>query len=178
MVFEEMQQHKLRMKTVKSVVDHSPPWAYTPNPVDDRSGGGKSAMAKKLRGDVAATREISSSAAVVMNASAASRPQSAARIGRPGSALSTRHPGGRPTSAASRRLVEPAPPSFDVASLNESDREAYSAMLRLLTRLSNDESRAALEQLYRESEDRKLLASYTGVFPKLENEQPTACAQP
>jgi hypothetical protein len=175
MVFEEMQQHKLRMKTVKSVVDHSPPWAYTPNPVDDRSGGAKSAMAKKLRGDVAATRDISSSAAAVMNASAASRPQSAARIGRPGSAF----PGGRPTSAASRRVVEPAPPSFDVASLNESDREAYSAMLRLLTRLSNDESRAALEQLYRESEDRKLLASYTGVFPKLENEQPTtAFAQP
>uniref|UniRef100_A0A7S1QZQ4 Uncharacterized protein n=1 Tax=Neobodo designis TaxID=312471 RepID=A0A7S1QZQ4_NEODS len=90
---------------------------------------------------------------------------------RPGSAASRRPADSRPASAAQQPSTAPAAPQFDVASLKEEDRDAYAAMLRLLARLPNTDARAVLQQLYHESEDRKLLASYTGVFPKLDNER-------
>ena len=143
LVYEEMQQHKQRMKTVRPMVDLTPPWSHAP------AERPPSAAARRLRQSVAAQRP--SSAASRRSTPADGRPSSAA-----GHAVST---------------PPPVPSNFDVAALNEEDREAYAAMLRLLSRLPNADARAALQQLYHESEDRKLLASYTGVFPKLENER-------
>jgi hypothetical protein len=144
LVYEEMQQHKQRMKSVRSIVDLSPPWSHAP------AERPPSAAARRLRQSVASQRPQS----------AASR--RAAVDSRPGSAAA----GSPPTPAAAG--------SFDVAALGDEDRDAYAAMLRLLTRLPNADARAALQQLYHESEDRKLLASYTGVFPKLDNEREAA----
>jgi hypothetical protein len=139
-----MQQHKQRMKSVRPMVDLTPPWSHVP------AERPPSAAARRLRQSVASQR--------------------------PASAASHRSADTRPQSAAGPLSQGPAPApaaasSFDVAALGDEDREAYAAMLRLLSRLSNSEARSALQQLYHESEDRKLLASYTGVFPKLENER-------
>jgi hypothetical protein len=149
LVFEEMKNHKNRMKAVRAVIDLAPPWSHAAPP-----GRPASAAARKLRNNVAAARD-GDSRPPSAQARPLSRPQSAARQYSP--AVPT------PEAAAAR---------FDVAALDdEEDREAYAAMLRLLTKLSNGQSRAALEQLYRESEDRRLLAAYTGVFPKLDAER-------
>lgn len=136
MVYEEMQQHKQRMKNVRPMIDLSPPWSHNKGAAQPRP----SSAARKLRTQVTAQR-----------------PPSAAR---PAAAPS---PPCDDTRGASKE--------FDVATLQEEDREAYAAMLRVLCSISNTESRSLLEQLYRESEDRKLLAAYSGVFPKLEAER-------
>jgi hypothetical protein len=150
LVYEEMQQHKQRMKSVRSIVDLSPPWSHAP------AERPPSAAARRLRQSVASQRPPS----------AASRRTAA--NSRPGSSA------GHGPSAAGRPPTPATAGSFDVAALGDEDRDAYAAMLRLLTRLPNADARAALQQLYHESEDRKLLASYTGVFPKLDNEREAA----
>ena len=64
----------------------------------------------------------------------------------------------------------PPPAEFDLSRLTPEQQVAYRDMLRVLSAVSTSESKSMLEQLYRESEDRKLLTAYTGVFPGLEKE--------
>eukprot|EP00759_Apiculatamorpha_spiralis_P002652 PhF_6_TR11051/c0_g1_i2/m.17937 len=56
---------------------------------------------------------------------------------------------------------------FDVAALPADHQRVYMDLVSMLVSMTTDESRVVLEAAYKESEERKLLASYTGVFPTL-----------
>lgn len=153
MQYDEMHQHKLRMKAVRPMVDLSSPWSHAKlQQQQHAAAAGGGSRPDKLRSTVAA---------------ASSRPQSAKTGSRPASAAAHRVRAESPSSSRAPAKGD----AFDVAALPAADRETYADMLRLLTRLPTAEARAALEQLYRESEDRKLLVTYTGVFPKLDGER-------
>lgn len=148
MIQAEMERHKHRMKQVKAVISLNPPWGHE----DSRP---KSTIARGA--GVKAVRRPNSASGFYNTTGSTSGNLSASTV-----------PNQRSSSPQQTPL-----PCFDVSQLNDEDVETYRSMLRLLCRMSNQESRAVLEQLYRESEDRKLLAGYTGVFPKLENESGT-----
>eukprot|EP01012_Entosiphon_sulcatum_P045604 TRINITY_DN60882_c0_g1_i1.p1 TRINITY_DN60882_c0_g1~~TRINITY_DN60882_c0_g1_i1.p1 ORF type:complete len:249 (-),score=27.60 TRINITY_DN60882_c0_g1_i1:29-775(-) len=73
-------------------------------------------------------------------------------------------PHGAPSSPAA------AVREFDISILNAEHQQLYHDFVRMLCLMGNEDSRAILEQAYRESEEKKLLSGYTGIFPTLDNE--------
>ena len=49
--------------------------------------------------------------------------------------------------------------------------QLYHDFVKMLCLMGNEDSRAILEQVYRESEEKKLLSGYTGIFPSLDHEE-------
>jgi hypothetical protein len=78
--------------------------------------------------------------------------------GRPSS---TQHP--HPPAAVAE------PQGFDMTSLTDTQQGTVRDMVRLLCGLCNEDSRGLLEHMYRDSEERKLLSAYTGIFPSLDH---------
>eukprot|EP00995_Heteronema_vittatum_P009771 NODE_513_length_1331_cov_536.594384_g370_i0.p1 GENE.NODE_513_length_1331_cov_536.594384_g370_i0~~NODE_513_length_1331_cov_536.594384_g370_i0.p1 ORF type:complete len:243 (-),score=57.85 NODE_513_length_1331_cov_536.594384_g370_i0:492-1220(-) len=76
----------------------------------------------------------------------------------------------RPGSARNDGSEEPVR-EFDIGILNDEHQQLYQDFVKMLCLLGNEDSRAILEQAYRESEEKKLLSGYTGIFPSLDNEE-------
>jgi hypothetical protein len=156
LVRKEMTEHKQRMRLVKPVINLTPPWGH-----EDLRKRPVSAAARRGRPPSAQSASWSSQH---NDSSHNAAGDASAHQQRPGSALGPATRGATPAAGQQ-------PAEFDVSTLTEEDQDAYQGMLRLLCRVDNGDARRVLEQLYRESEDRKLLAAYTGVFPKLETER-------
>eukprot|EP00668_Euglena_longa_P011457 GGOE01013861.1.p3 GENE.GGOE01013861.1~~GGOE01013861.1.p3 ORF type:complete len:194 (-),score=51.20 GGOE01013861.1:293-874(-) len=77
---------------------------------------------------------------------------------------------GQPSSPDPEALAHSIP-EYDVGVLSEEHQRLYDGLVRMLCSLTNADSRALLEQAYRESEERKLLSGYTGIFPTLDAEE-------
>eukprot|EP01006_Ploeotia_vitrea_P041442 TRINITY_DN66527_c4_g5_i1.p1 TRINITY_DN66527_c4_g5~~TRINITY_DN66527_c4_g5_i1.p1 ORF type:complete len:277 (-),score=17.52 TRINITY_DN66527_c4_g5_i1:856-1686(-) len=59
---------------------------------------------------------------------------------------------------------------FDISTLSREHQGVYHELVDMLCDLGNEAARSLLEQAYRDSEERKLLNGYTGIFPSLDNE--------
>lgn len=153
LVENEMLHHKLRIREVKASVDVGLPWAHR------QQQKASSRVAHRLH-------EAAESDHKLNIAAGGSRPQSAS-VARPMTASSahTHRSHTRPTTAASSSAPLPATEEFDPSTLTTDQQSVYRDMLRVLCQLDASRSKALLEQLYRESEEKKLLLGYTGVFP-------------
>lgn len=151
MVENEMVHHKLRMREVKPSVDTGLPWAHRQQSLHT-GGGSQSRVAQKITDAAEHDRQWGAT-------SNSSRPQSATAA-RPASAsraatrLSARQEAGAQRHAA-----------FDVSQLTTDHQRIYRDMVRVLCTLEQSTTKALLEHMYREAEDKKLLGAYTGVFP-------------
>uniref|UniRef100_A0A7S1IZR6 Uncharacterized protein n=1 Tax=Eutreptiella gymnastica TaxID=73025 RepID=A0A7S1IZR6_9EUGL len=140
---EEMNGHKNRMKDIKPVIQLAPPWG---------SKGDKKPKPK------AKAQPNKPSAAPPKRAASgpAQRPSRPAAGGRMG-------PQDLGTDGQTAE--------FEVSILNEEHQQLYHDFVKMLCLMGNEDSRAILEQAYRESEEKKLLSGYTGIFPSLDNEE-------
>eukprot|EP00756_Hemistasia_phaeocysticola_P007975 Hpha_TRINITY_DN14453_c0_g1::TRINITY_DN14453_c0_g1_i1::g.157793::m.157793 len=148
LVMEEIQTHRNRMRDVKPAVNVTPPWGHQ----------------QKVRKRAATQQRIAAPPFPGGSTTppAGSRPQSA-RAGRPGTGTMTSGPAGPPGAQVGGTEYT------DVSTILPSDESqgTYQQFVDLLTTLTTEQSRMVLEAAYRESEERKLLAGYTGVFPGL-----------
>ena len=160
LIQSEMSNHKMRMKKIKSIVNITPPWGHHNDAGLPRPS---SAASNASRRPPTASRSSTSLAISQDNG----RPGSAALAGSATSVARSQRGGtGTPTPQTRQPAAE-----FDLAKLTPEQQTTYRDMLRLLSSQSTADSKAMLEQLYREAEDRKLLSAYTGVFPGLENDE-------
>jgi hypothetical protein len=159
MIRAQMDRHKSRMKDVKPVISVDAPWGH------DRA---VPAPGRGLGGGRRANRPASRPASATFSEMQASRASAGSAMDR----------GASPSRSHHQSSVHQAPPpDFDPTQLNDEDLETYRGALRLLCRMNNADARGMLESLYRESEDRKLLAGYTGVFPRLDADASSSAAQ-
>jgi hypothetical protein len=174
----EMTNHKERMRHVKAQVNITPPWSHQQLASLSRPGSSQGGVRRPPSASAASGSRAGNSTLAITQSSSLERPSSAAGHGN-----SSGFPaGGAASVARSHRSINStsngrppsgsaaAPPEFDMGKLTDEQQATYRDMLRMLSGMSTGDSKLILEQLYRESEDRKLLAAYTGVFPGLERE--------
>eukprot|EP00906_Rhabdomonas_costata_P006084 RCo008964 len=158
---EEMNGHKNRMKEIKPVVSLTAPWGHEDlprvpvkvhrdqkdatelAPVQSKKGNRKKNSQKKRQEETELDSGLSAATKKTEGSYAAAA---------------------QPTSDSVR--------DFDVGLLRPEQQELYRKFVAMLCELGNDDSRAILEQAYRESEEKKLLSGYTGIFPTLDEEEP------
>jgi hypothetical protein len=142
---EEMNGHKNRMKDIKSVISLRPPWGH----------------------EAVKTQPAKSKAK-------AKPPKRAASAG---NQRAPRDRGGATSQRDSGRMSAEGPHGgqsageFDISILNKDHQQLYHDFVKMLCLMGNEDSRAILEQVYRESEEKKLLSGYTGIFPSLDHEE-------
>ena len=167
MVENEMINHKHRMTHAKPSIDTKLPWAHQ---LQEEIIRGGSRVSHNLNAAAESDRNYNGED----SPSKPARPASTAgRPTRPSTANSVRS---AHTIGASRpkspRSAENAPPGgsepvFHVSMLSADHQQVYREMVRVLCTMTQKDSKALLEEMYRESEDKKLLAAYTGVFPEM-----------
>ena len=173
MVENEMINHKHRMTHAKPSIDTKLPWAHQ---LQEEIVRGGSRVSHRLNAATESDRHLNGGDSPVKPAGV--RPASTAgRPIRPSTANSVRSNyavgGGRPKSprseaaAAAGGATNSNEPVFHVSMLTADHQQVYREMVRVLCTMSQKDSKALLEEMYRESEDKKLLAAYTGVFPEM-----------
>lgn len=155
-----MVNHAQRMKSVKPSIDSSMPWAH------------------RLQDDIKRSTTPNTRTVVTHN-----NPEV---VTRPSTGTSTRPASGSraPTAAtphlrppSAKRLGSSHKAELDVNSLPAEHQGIVRDMISVLCSLNTNDSKALLEQVFRESEEKRLLAAYTGVFPTLQRQPNNAVKQ-
>lgn len=183
LIHAEMANHKERMRRIKPIISIAPPWSH-----GGGAGAGSPYNTAVVRPGSASAHGRGGDAATASGGNglfgAAGRAPSAGPASRPASASASRHLGGSAAAAirgnrghstggdapAALLGASSASAEFDLGRLRADEQDTYRDMLRLLCAVPSQDARSILEQLYKEAEDRKLLAAYTGVFPTLEQD--------
>lgn len=165
MVEHEMIHHKLRMREVKPSVDAGLPWAHRQQLMMMHQQ--RNRLAEKLHTAADVDNRIN-----LPNATnSGNRPQSAS-VQRPATATSSNKGRSVSSQGVGSSHHDAALVPFDVTALSPDHQKIYRDMIRVLCGLDQSMSKALLEHMYREAEDKKLLMAYTGVFPdEVTNEQ-------
>jgi hypothetical protein len=172
MVENEMLNHKHRMTHAKPSIDTKLPWAHQLQEDIVRGSGANSRLSHRLSTAAESDRQHNGGAGGGRGDSpvkhTTSRPASAG-VGRPMRPATANS--GRSASAQGLAMPPAATsaeqPAFHVSMLSADHQGVYKEMVRVLCTMTQKDAKALLEEMYRESEDKKLLAAYTGVFPEM-----------
>jgi len=159
LIMKEVHTHKSRMRHIRPTIANKPPWGHessAPAPGRIRKRPGTAGRASSTTAGHVGVPSLETG-----TRSPLSRP-SPGRNGPPSSAQGNHPIGGAQTV------------DFDVMQLPTEHQRVYLDLVAMLCAMTTEESRAVLEASYKEAEERKLLSSYTGIFPTLTEEDAPA----